>query len=56
MKATAADFNKGTVLIDAGGIKFELIRETQDGVWEARTRGGVKCVFVTEAACYSVGA
>lgn len=53
--ATKADFKVGTTLIaKSGGWEFTIVREYDNGVWEARGESGLKCVYVGEAHIYSV--
>lgn len=53
--ATLEDFKVGTKLITKqGGYEFTITRKYDDGIWEARSRSGEKCVFESECQHYQV--
>lgn len=52
-EATIEDFKVGNTLF-SNDIKHTILRKYDDGIWEARTDGGDKCVFEVEADCYEV--
>lgn len=53
--AAPEDFFVGSELFSNDGSSFVISAPTHNPrIWEARTRGGVKCVFTSEAECYRV--
>lgn len=53
--ATKENFKVGaTLLCREYGHKFTILRNLQDGIWEARGDSGDKCVFECEASCYYI--
>lgn len=53
--ATKQDFTVGATLVcKTEGNEFTIVRNYDDGIWEARTGLNEKCVFECEASCYFV--
>lgn len=52
--ATAEDFKIGTTLVTSEGYEFTIYAKYDNGIWEARSRSGSKCVFESEARFYKV--
>lgn len=53
--ASKQDFKIGAKLVcKTEGWEFTILRNYDDGVWEARGEAGDKCVFECEASCYYV--
>ena len=50
--AVASDFKVGATFQDKEeGWRFTITSKYSDGIWNARTNGGDKCVFESEAQC-----
>lgn len=53
-QATESDFKIGTTLITSDGYEFTIYSHYSEGIFEARSSSGCKCLFSGEARFYKV--
>jgi hypothetical protein len=53
-QATESDFKVGATLITSEGYEFTIYSYYSEGIFEARSSSGSKCLFSGEARFYKV--
>lgn len=52
-QAKSEDFKEGAIFYANFG-ELKLTKKYNDGIWEAKAPGGLKCIFENEARFYQV--